>query len=319
MKKYNLKKLLKFIPIIGIILFIYLIYDTGFENIVNVFLKIPIEYYFFACLLLIPRILISTYKWWYICKKQKIDIEFFNLMKIFLISLFYGNVTPGGLGWNIRIFYLKKKKNITIGKGITNSLIDLTLGFTGGLILSLIGSILIIDKIPYLFPIILGSLIFNITSFTILMQKRTGTKLVRYFIRPLIPNKYKSKIDKSVESLYKDIPRLRDSIIPIILEIFVWIIACSQVYILSLAFNLAIPFFIFILLTAISVIVTGIIPVSVGGLGVREGTFAFLLLTLYNVDQSIGFSLALAGYLVKMIFPAIAGILLQIKKENRLA
>lgn len=319
MKEINWKKLLNLVPIIGIILFIYLIIDIGVDKIIDAFRRIPIQYYALACLPLPPKILLSTYKWWYICKKQKMNYNFTYLTKIFLISTFYGNITPGGVGWHIRIFYLKKKKKVSIEKCLTNSLIDVTLGFMGGLTLALIGSILIIEKQPGIFPIILIFLIINVTTFVVLMQKRSGSRLFRFLIRPLIPKKYKLKVDESVESLYEDIPRLRDSIIPLTVEMIVFILASTQVYILAQAFDINVPYLNFVLLSIISVVFVGIIPISVGGLGVREGVFAFLLFTLYGVPVATGFALSLAGYLVKMLIPTLIGLSLSLKKEYRLS
>ena len=79
MKKYDWKLILKFIPLIGLFLFAYMVYNIGIGNIINAFSIIPIHFYAIACLLLIPRTLLSTYKWQYICKKQKMDFEFFYL------------------------------------------------------------------------------------------------------------------------------------------------------------------------------------------------------------------------------------------------
>lgn len=319
MAKHNWKKLLNLVPIIGIIIFIYLIIDIGVDKIIDAFIRIPIQYYALASLLLIPRILISTYKWWEICQKQKMNYAYSYLFKIFLISTFYGNITPGGLGWHIRIFYLKKKKKVSIEKCLTNSIIDVTLGFIAGLLLALIGSIIIINKQPGFFPIILIFLIINVTTFIVLMQKRGGSKLFKYLIRPLIPKKYKSKVDESVESLYEDIPRLRDVIKPLLADIIVFFLASTQVFILAQAFDINIPYLDFILLSIISVVFVGILPISVGGLGVREGVFAFLLFNLYGVPLGIGFALSLAGYLVKMIIPASIGLSLSLKKEYKLS
>ena len=317
MKKINWKQLVKFIPLIGIALFVYMIVDIGIGNIVNAFVKIPIYFYVLACFLLIPRILFSSYKWWYICKKQKMDFSFYYITKIFLISLFYGNVTPGGIGAHIRILYLRKKSNIPIGKLLANSLIDLSLGLIAGLFLALIGSIIIIKQQPGFFPIILIFLIFNIATFVVLIQKHSGTKLYKFFIKPLIPKKYKTTIDQSVESLYEDIPRLRDSIIPLLVEIIVWFIACTQVFIIAQAFDINIPYLTFVLLSAISIAFIAILPISVGGLGVREGAFV-VILSFYGVEPHISFALSFTGFLVKMICPTALGFILSLKKENRL-
>ncbi len=87
-EKKKLKNIGKLFPIIGIIIFIYIITDIGIEKIGSAFSSIPLEYFLLALLLFIPRWLLSSYKWYFISKKQKMDFKLFFLSKIFLITLF---------------------------------------------------------------------------------------------------------------------------------------------------------------------------------------------------------------------------------------
>ena len=75
-------------------------------------------------------------------------------MKIFLIGLFYGSITPSGVGWHIRIYYLKKKSKATWEKCIANSVLEAGIGFLPGIILALIGSVILYEFFPGL-PLIL--------------------------------------------------------------------------------------------------------------------------------------------------------------------
>jgi len=314
MKKINLKTIGKLLPILGIILFIYILVNYGVDKISRALSIIPIHYYFIAFLPFFLRLALFTTKWQYICKKQKMYFSKLYLAKIFLICLFYGNVIPGGFGWHIRIFYLCKKGNVSIEKCLTNSMLDSNTGFITGLFLSLIGSIVLVDSFPGLFPLVLLFLIVQITVFVVLIRKSRGNKLFKYLIRPLIPKKYRENIDKSVESLYEDIPRLRDLIIPFLLEVGIYIAVGAQFYIIAMAFSVNIPFFTFILINAISSVATGILHMSVGGLGVREGAFV-LLLSSFGVKPEIAIAISIGGFIVKRLVPAIFGLIISIKER----
>ena len=196
MKKFDIKKLGKLFPIIGIILFIYIIINIGTDNILDAFTKIPIPYYLLALVPLVPRLIISVYSWQYISKKQKMNFRFFYLMKIYLISLFYGNVTPLGIGWHIRIFYLRKKKKVTIEKCIANSLINISMGLIATLFLALIGSVVFFKYIPGFLPIILLVFLFYLIAFFVFLKRSGGKKFISIFIQPLIPKKYREIVDK---------------------------------------------------------------------------------------------------------------------------
>jgi uncharacterized protein (TIRG00374 family) len=318
MNKEYLRKLSKFIPIIGLILFVYIIIDIGVEEIATTFIMIPISFFLIALVLTIPRVLLYAYKWQYISEKQKMDFDLLYMTKIFLIGVFYGNVTPGGIGWHIRLFYIRKKIDAPLGKCIANSFLDLYSGFVVGLFLSLIGSIVLIEHIPGLFPIILVFFVFYLSAFAVMIKHTHGQKIFRFLIRPLIPRKYKESLGQSFESLYEDIPRLRDMAVPFFLEGVIWFIAGTQTYIIAQAFDIDIPFITFILIAIISVIATGILPISVGGLGVREGTFVYLLYEFGGVEPRIAVVVSLGGYLVKMVIPAIVGMILSFKDKQEI-
>ena len=314
MENINFKKLSKFIPIIGIILFVYIIVDIGVEKIATTFFLIPIHFYIISALSFILILILGSYKWKYICNKQKIDLSTYYLIKLYLINAFYITIMPAGLGGYIKIFYLKKKSKATIEKCLINTLIDLTTGLIIGSFLALIGSIVIIEAFPGFFPIILIFFIFNLTAFFVIMKKSGGKKFFKFFIRPLIPKKYREKLDKSFESIYKDIPRFRDTILLFLIEIAIWTLTALQVYIIAQAFSINIPFHIFLLIHTISVVVIVILPISIGGLGVREGVFV-VLSSLYGIEPRISVVISLSGYIVKTLIPALIGMILIIKKE----
>jgi len=133
-------------------------------------------------------------------------------------------------------------------------------------------------------------------------------------IRPFIPERYKTSIDKSVESLYQDIPKIKDMLIPFLIEIIVWIFAAIQVYIIAQAFLINITFYEFILISIISVVISNILPISIGGLGIREGAFVFLL-SKFGVQSEIAFVISISGFLVKILIPGLIGLIISFRKK----
>ena len=313
-EKIKLKNIGKLFPIIGIIIFIYIINDIGIEKIGSAFSSIPLEYFLLALLLFIPRWLLSSYKWYFISKKQKMDFKLFFLSKIFLITLFLGSITPGAIGLHIRIYYLKTKSKASLEKCLTNSLIESGLSLITGLLIAFIGSIILIELYPELPIIILPFFIFYLSVFIVLLEKRGGNKLFNILIRRFIPERYKTTIDKSVESLYQDIPKIKDMLIPFLIEIIVWIFAAIQVYIIAQAFLINITFYEFILISIISVVISNILPISIGGLGIREGAFVFLL-SKFGVQSEIAFVISISGFLVKILIPGLIGLIISFRKK----
>lgn len=310
-RKFQIKKMTKFIPFIGIILFLYILFDIGYQKIFDAFYLIPWYYYLIALIFFIPKLLLAGIKWGYLNNKQEIHISFPSILKLFLLGLFYGSVTPGAIGMHIRVYYLRKKSQASFEKCIANSLIEGTLALIAGLFLAVIGSGLILKSYPGVLPLIIGFFILYTVAFTFFMEHKRGKGFFSFIIRPFLPSNYKKNMDYVITQLYKDIPRLRDLFIPLIIELVMWIVAATQVYILSLAFTIPIPYFDFILLSIVSVIIANVIPISIGGLGVREGAFVVLLST-YGVSFEIAFVLSLGGFLVKNLIPGLIGLILSL-------
>lgn len=316
MKTNILKHATRIVPIIGIILFGYIIYNIGIEKILFSFTKIYWYYYAIALLIFLPKLALSTIKWKYICDKQKIVIKKLQLLQLFLIGLFFGSVTPGGIGLHIRIYYLKQQSKASFEKCLTNSFIDGTLTILSGVFLATLGTILLFSKFSSFLPIILIFFIIYLAVFLFFMEKRRGSGFFNFIIRPLIPKKYQTNIDNYLDLMYEDLPRLRDTIIPFLFDITIWIISATQVYILALSFNIPVSYGEFILISIISVVVVSIIPISIGGLGVREGLFV-VMLGAYGVAYEVAFVLSLAGFIVTALIPGLIGLLTSMATGHR--
>lgn len=242
---------------------------------------------------------------------------YFFLLKTYFIGIFYGNVIPGGIGGHIRILYLKEKAKATLEKCLTNSMIESSSLFLSGLFVAFIGSIYLFDKAPGVLPIVTVFLCFHTTAFFVLMRKQTGSKIFKFFIKYLIPKKFKDKISDSVDALYEDIPRTRNIIISFIIHIMVRLVATTQVYMIALALGADVPFIDFFFIHALAVVAIGILPISPGGVGIREGMFIYLLAP-YGVAPEIAFTISFTGFLAKMLIPSCIGAALSLKKEYRI-
>ena len=303
------RKISSLIRIVGIILFIYIIISIGIDKILYTFSLIPIWYYIVALIVFIPKLLLAAYKWRYISRKQKMNLEFSYLAKLFLMSLFYAAITPGAIGIHIRIYYIKKRIKTSLEKCIANSFIDAVSGVIGGIILATIGALIYLNLYASLFSILAVTLVFYVSAFIFFIEKKRGSKFFQFIIKPFLPVRYQENFNQSIEALYEDIPSLYELIPIFLFEIVIWSIAATQVYVLSQAFSLDIPYPEFIIASVISVVIATAIPISIGGLGVREGTFV-LLLSQYGVSSEIAFVLSLSGFLVKNFIPGVIGLIL---------
>ena len=315
------KQAKKFLPLIGIVIFVYIVYNLDIEKIIVVFLSINPIFIICSLTLTIPRLIIRNTAWQIIQKEQKITISFFQSLKIFLIGYFYGSITPGYIGQLMRVPYMKEKTGAPYGKLFANSLMETiihTLSLYG---MMLIGALFVMGVLPELLYISgIWVVLLAIILFYFVKRER-GEKLFRLLIQYLIPKRLKTNLYRFVDTFYTDFPEIKKLLLPLILGIFTWIIIFSQEYIIVLALGIDIPYLYFLLLFPIANVV-GFIPITFAGLGTRELTAIFLFSTLFGVGEEEVFVFTILGFVITDIFTGFIGFILSLtetKKRNMIS
>lgn len=315
MNKKILNQTKKFLPLIGILIFLYLIYSLNIEKIIDAFVTIHPFFIIISLSLTLPRVIIRNYAWQLILKEHKINLGYFQSLKIFLIGYFYGTITPGYIGQLMRIPYMKKKTREPYGKLFINSLFETMIHAVSYYGMMIIGALLVIQKSPELFTI---TIIWSIILGSILIyfiKKERGEKVFFYLIKYLIPKNLRNNFNKFVSTFYIDFPKIKRLILPLIIGLFTWIIIFSQEYIIVVALGVDIPYLYFLLLFPIAN-TAGFIPITFAGLGTRELTSIFLFSTLFNVQEEKIFVFTLVGFIITDIFTGFIGFILSLTEAR---
>ena len=316
------KQAKRFLPLLGIIVLIVIIFSLDIEKIKDAFLKINPIFIFLSLALTIPRLLIQNYSWRYIQKEQKINISFFKSLKIFLIGYFYGSWTPGFLGNLMRVPYMKEKTGEPYGKLFVNTFIEVIIRQISIYMMIVAGLIIVVIEfseleITKILPIIIGILIF--TQAVILLyfiKKERGEKFFNYIVKRVIPKKLKNPSLRFVETFYKDFPRLNRLIIPFFLGLITWIIIFSQEYIIVFALEPSIPYLSFLLLFPLANI-AGYIPVTFAGIGFRELTSIIIFSKLFGAAEEEILVFTLIGFIITDVFLGFVGFLASLTETGK--
>jgi len=313
--KKAFKKIKKFLPIIGIILLIYTVYNLDILKIIDSFLLISPIFILISLTLTLPRILIRNYVWRIIQKEHNIKLTYFQSLKIFLIGYFYGSFTPGYIGQLMRVPYMKEKTGDPYGKLFVNSLIETIVHSISLFAMIFLGALLVLGTYPELFIIIVIWLIIMFFILLYFLKKDRGEKLFYFLIKYLVPNKLKDNFYRFVNTFYNDFPKIKGLIIPVILGIITWIIIFSQEYIIVIALGLEIPYLYFMLLFPIANVV-GYIPITFAGLGTRELTAIIIFSTLFLVPEAEIFVVSLLGFIITDVFTGFIGFILSLSETK---
>jgi len=107
--------------------------------------------------------------------------------------------------------------------------------------------------------------------------------------------------------MYEDMPHLRQLIYPIGIEFLICFIHALQTYIILYAFTQQVAYLDFVLINAITFVIAAL-PISIGGIGVREGAFVSLLGAIWLVPEATSFAVSFISFLIVILLPAIAGL-----------
>lgn len=301
-------KLLKILPIIGIVLFLYILLDIGIDRALDELLSLNPIYPILAMTILLPRTLMITKKWEYIIKKQEINVPYNFVIKTYLIATFYGAITPGWLGTYIRIPYLMKKGKISLGKATSNLVIDTLVDLLSILILVFVGTIIVFSKFPNLFPII--SILFAIVIFAIVYfgNKKRSERYFKLILKFLIPSKYKQDVNEQFDNFYENVPKFSILVYPIFISVITSILGYTQVYLIAQGLGIEVEYYYFILVYPVAFLVE-LIPITISGLGTRETTLIGLF-SVFAIAEDKIVILSLTSHFISVVILALIGAFL---------
>lgn len=250
-------KYLKFFKIIGIILFVYILsqldYETVFQSLVRLDLLLLLLY----AVLWYLFFFVKVYRWHVIqnyfnfTKKLSFQENFY----VYVETLYLSYVTPGKIGDIARLWIMKENYGI-----------DKKDSFAA----------YIFDRVQDLYFLVLFSLFSLLFVIELDVPKYVYLLFMMFLVFYIFKNFFINQIQKFSQYIQKIKTDLLFETKIFIINIFAFFLYFLQVYILAKAMNLNIDFLFIVAVVSISAIAT-FVPISIGGLGVREGIFIFLL------------------------------------------
>jgi uncharacterized protein (TIRG00374 family) len=305
---------LRRIGIIGIIIFIILLSQIDRSALLSLFLGMDGFYAFIWIALTLPSVALKSWKWMALLEKGERP-SFLRSVEAWVCGFGAGIVTPAKVGDFFRAAFLKAPKRKAFVSVLVDRLIDiLALLALGGL-----SAVLLFSRQDPLFS--LSYIFFFLLAALFLGGVAAGNKgfMCRYFggfYLKFMPQKIKLHAGPDLPSFYKSLGHIgkKKAALNMGLTFAAWLICFGQYWMLSKALGIGLSYT-QILIAAPVIILAQLIPVSVLGLGTREGA-SVLLLAFFGVsaEKAIAFSL---GILIQDLLLGGVGLLLLLRKGIR--
>ena len=229
-----------------------------------------------------------TYKWNILIRVRGVYVSFVRLFLINLIGGFWGLFLPSSVSTDVIRGYYLVKNNSEKSVSISSIFIDRILSLFALLLFCVVFVLVAGDTISkyninYYLPVLF---VISIVFFYFFQKEKTADFMEKIFMK-IKMKKVTGLIIKLHLSLleYKKFPRTL--LLSFLINLFVQGTRVITYYLIAMAFGISVPIIYFFLFIPVIVLIM-ILPISIGGLGVREGTFiAFFSLIGMSINDAV--------------------------------
>jgi glycosyltransferase 2 family protein len=312
LKKSNL---IKIVVTIIILVFVIIFFDIDYKAAIDAIDK-P-EYLLVALIFpIVVNPVISNNRWKYFLKVQGIEEKMDQLIKYNFVSIYFGLILPSTTGSDaLRIYFIEKKHRNYRGKGGASVIIERLFGFIILAFLGFIGSLFILFRSASLKETMISGSICVVLLVVLFAIKNTYLRNISISFLTKIKRwpKIISFFSSLIQAIHQfPVKRSLKVSIPLILSFQFSTILCG--YLIFKAVGVDLPFFYHLALFPLIQIIS-IIPVSLSGFGLREGSFVYFY-GMLGVSKSIAFGVSLIYYAILILVPAFIGMLIYLNNNN---
>ncbi len=297
-------KVLKFLPVLGLILFAWIIWSNDPVRILDAFLGLNLLYFTVAVIAGLIILVLKAYKWKLIIGLHDLEYPLGKSVKVWSIGLFAGFVTPGRVGDLLRALYLKRDAG-NFGKSVSTVIIDRILDLVAVIMFSAIGILLFSQWFGTSF-ISLGLfsafIIFFLVVIYLITNKNLTSRLARPIFNLFVPERHKRGLRSGFDDFHRSMGKMGKRkgglLLMLLFSMIIWLLSVVEIYLLSIAMGLEISYLFLVAVLSITAIIE-LIPVSIMGLGTREAFFIFIFAMIgIGSQQAVSFSLLylIVGY-----------------------
>lgn len=298
----------------------FLIFIVDWIRAFRILKGAQIVYIVIGFLLWVFGLIFASLRWHLILKDNNVKFSVFKSYKAYLRGMFYNIFLPGVVGGDVvRVGICTFQTECELGTAASSIFIERVSGIFSLLIFLIVSHTIFSGKllaginilsVRYLILIGLLFLIFVICSI-----------LLRHNLMEYLADKDLNRLLSFFRSGIKAFcsVRLRTLLIVLVLSSLFQSVDIFSCFILGKALGIELSLPIFFAIVPLVYFVT-VLPISLGGLGVREGAFVFLL-SRFNVGTTEVITLSFLVYFNRVIYGTIGGIVefvesFKVKKEQ---
>ncbi len=296
----------------------FLVHKIGLRPVLIQLENAKISWLLLAIVVFTFSNLLGSLQWYLLLRYAGVQLHFFRVVQYYYIGLFFNNIFISNMGGDFfRLFYISKQANNS-SAAVSTVFLDRFLGFTMLTFLAIMGGIYWSGAggLAQIWPILLVLMFTWVLVIFVLFNKKLGT-FFRFLLKWFVSEKILIKL-RDIYNLIYDFSR--DKRLLAYLFSISFVIQLSRVFIHYFAGRAVgveigfVPFLIFIPIIALF----ASLPISVGGLGVREQT-GVILFRRVGIPMAVTIPMEFLAYLLTVVcsLPGILFFVLIDKRRNQ--
>lgn len=295
--------------LIGIIVFIYILMGIDIQSLLTTIFEIPPLPTLILFLSVIPITVLRGARWKVIAEGLDLKLNTKEATEGICLAQLANLVIPGSFGDLIRVPYMKHRGN-QVDRSIISILLDAIIGSIVPFTIGILAIAIILEvNITIEAFLITGIWILGGYAFYRILRATLWTRFMQARLKRLMKEGIRGRSFFTLPSMLASIGSRRLTI-SMILASLLFVFYIAQAYVLDLALGMAIDWIYLTFTLGLTILMTAI-PVTIQGLGIREGVLLFMFTRLYiDAVLIVSFSLILMAI---NLTPAIVGFVIWIK------
>ncbi len=319
-----MKRIIHYSFIIGLLLFLTLLFKIDYREMLRVLGGMQYHFIFLGLLLTAFELIFKTMKLQKVVSLMS-PISFWDSMKVYLIGLPYGAVTPGKVGDVVKLYTLHEKTGLARTDCVALGLVERLLEMIALVFLAGIGVFILIGHLTEKqFVSLLASVVLMFLGMLVILNQRLVHTLLKPVFYLIVPKDKQDKPREFFYQFYSGIEQLTrhkgDMALSLFYCVLGWLAGSIRTFYFALGLGIVGFSFIQCLFLIPLVTVIELMPISVLGVGTRD----YALITLFSligiphaVLQEQAVSLSMLMLVVGGIPPALIGYGIALKEHIR--
>ncbi|TFB12817.1 flippase-like domain-containing protein [Candidatus Marinimicrobia bacterium MT.SAG.4] len=301
---------------LAVLFILLIIYRVDFQRVAPFLEYVRLDLLILSYAFSVLTVILMAYRWKIFIKQKNVSVPMLKLLRIYFVGVFFNTFLPGSIGGDVK--RALDLSNTVGGRSVSLSIVitERLIGIISLLVMGMLSSFFlfaITDKFDSL--LLIQIFVLSLIGFSIMVAffSKSVAKILSLKLKTILKIRFLKNLDiyEKIKEVYKSVYSYKYSgatlfkgfLISFLMR-GVWVFAC---YLVAVSMGIKPSFSMLILILSI-VEIARMVPISIHGVGIREGVFGALY-SGFGMSFTEGVLLAFIFYLLLTVNGIVGGVI----------